>query len=109
MKAKPFRDDAAGLSGLQPCDPEQATHVQLHLPGPLPTRILPVMRHGRREGTPCWSWNGDVNAPTLRPSILSRLTGVVCHCWISEGKVQFLTDSTHELAGQTLDLLDVED
>jgi hypothetical protein len=32
----------------------------------------------------------------------------VCHTWINDGKVQFLGDCTHEFAGQTLDLLDVD-
>lgn len=108
MKAKPYRQDAAGLEGLRECEPDQATHLLLHLPGPLPNRMLPVMIKGSREGTPCWTWNGDVQKPTLRPSILSRLTGVVCHTWITDGQAQFLGDCTHEFAGQTLDLLDVD-
>lgn len=33
---------------------------------------------------------------------------IVCHTWINDGKVQFLSDCSHEFAGQTLDLLDVE-
>lgn len=30
----------------------------------------------------------------------------VCHSFVTDGKIQFLGDSTHELAGQTVDLPD---
>lgn len=100
--------------GYVPCDISEATHVQLHTPGPFPTRILPVMvGNATRKGTPNWSWNGDVDKPTIKPSILTRGGNedhpIVCHSFVNDGKIQFLSDSTHELAGQTVDLLDVED
>lgn len=28
----------------------------------------------------------------------------LCHSFVTDGRIQFLTDSTHELAGQTVDL-----
>lgn len=107
MKAKPYR---LGCGGYEPCEASEATHVMLHMPGPIPTRILPVLRHGRRAGTPNWSWNGDTERPTLKPSILTRQPPVCecCHSFVNDGKVQFLADCSHELAGQTVDLLDVE-
>lgn len=111
MKAQPLIVNPHG-TGYAPCEPTEATHVRLHLPGPFPNRILPVMIKGARQGTPNWTWNGSVTAPTLRPSVLTRGgdidNEVVCHVWISDGQVQFLGDSTHELAGQTLPLLDIE-
>lgn len=111
-----------------PCPPSEATHVWLHTHGPFPDRQIPVMLHGKREGTGNWTWNGDTEKPTLRPSILTRGTAdisdedhrkimakepfkpvkVVCHSWVTDGQMQFLADSTHEFAGQTLDLLEVE-
>jgi hypothetical protein len=33
---------------------------------------------------------------------------VRCHSFVREGKIEFLNDCTHEHAGQTLDLLDVD-
>ncbi len=109
MKAKPLRQTE---SGYEQCQPVEATHLQLHLPGPLPNRILPVMIGGRREGTPNWTWNGSVDKPTLRPSILTRGGDVdgehICHSWVNDGVVQFLGDSNHELAGKSVELLDVE-
>lgn len=113
MKAQPMY---VTDTGYKYCSVEEATHVQIHMPGPLPYRIIPVIRRGTREGTNCWSWNGDVDKPTLKPSILSKgssmVDGVVvdhvCHTWVNDGKVQFLSDCTHEFANQTIDLIDVD-
>lgn len=62
------------------------------------------------DGT--WSWNGDLERPTFSPSVLVRFDvrppnehlSTVCHSFVTEGRIQFLGDSTHELAGQTVDL-----
>lgn len=70
--------------------------------------MLPVMIGGRREGTPNWTWNGSVDKPTLKPSILTRGHDFTCHSWVTDGKIQFLGDCTHEFANRTLDLLDIE-
>ena len=111
MKAKPFRM-SDGV--YHPCEPRYATHVQLRMPGPIPNRMIPVMIGGTRAGTGNWTWNGDTEKPTLKPSIATRTTftvrdgEVVCHTFVNDGMVQFLSDCTHELAGQTLPLLDVE-
>jgi len=109
MKAKPLR---ATPSGYEPCNSSDATHILLHLPGPLPNRILPVMIGGTRRGTPNWTWNGSIDRPTVKPSVLTRGGDEhgehICHSFINDGRVQFLGDCTHEFAGQTLDLLDVE-
>jgi len=125
MKASPYKMiDRKYI----PCDAHEATHVLLMLPGPICNRMLPVILKGKREGTKCWSWNGDTEQPTLKPSILTRykrqltedeyhrviegeiieLDYVVCHSFVNDGKVQFLADCTHEFAGQTMDLLDID-
>ena len=115
MKAKPMVQTE---NGYMDCDVAAATHIMLHLPGPIPNRILPVMIGGRREGSGNWTWNGDCEKPTVKPSILTRGGGrgwedgkyveVVCHSFVNDGKVQFLDDCSHEFAGMTMDLLDVE-
>lgn len=58
-----------------------------------------------------WTWNGSLELPTFSPSILvrSNYTSIhrmddVCHSFVREGKIEFLSDCTHELAGQTVDL-----
>jgi hypothetical protein len=60
-----------------------------------------------------WEFNGDMNKPTFRPSILTRMADgegnpIVCHSFVTDGQIQFLNDCTHELAGQTVELPDVE-
>lgn len=105
MKAKPIIETKDGDIR---CDPRAATHVWLCLPGPWPYRRLPVITHGTRRGTPCWTWNGDTERPTLKPSILTRTDQGVCHSFITDGRVQYLPDCTHELAGKTMDLLEVD-
>lgn len=63
------------------------------------------------DTNPKWSWNGSLTAPTLSPSLLVRwnMTGTnrldkVCHSFVRDGKIQFLNDCTHSLAGQTVPL-----
>jgi hypothetical protein len=80
---------------------------------------------------PVWRFNKDLNAPTFHPSLHIKtghhVTGSpaaqceyciedaadgeplgslcsVCHSIITDGRIQFLTDCTHALAGQTVDL-----
>jgi len=111
MKARPlialsvlFPDHTG--DGFAPCLPSEATHVQLHMPGPLPNRILPLF------GRPSWKWDRNCVAPTISPSILSRAPDgdmmIVCHSFVRNGVIEFLGDCTHELAGQSVELLDVD-
>lgn len=80
-----------------------------------------------------WSWNGSEELPTFSPSVLMRsghfIPGhvkdgdgcwcrynrehpdkpapfecCVCHSFVTDGRIQFLGDCTHALAGQTVDL-----
>lgn len=90
------------------CSPSEATYLVLNFPGPLPLRILPIAI-GKKTKNSQWLWNGDMEKPTLTPSI--RTTGGhkgehLCHSFVTDGKIKFLNDSTHEFAGQIVDLLD---
>lgn len=58
-----------------------------------------------------WSFNGDLVKPTVSPSILvnghpqyRHPTEPRCHSFVKEGRIQFLSDCEHPLAGQTVDL-----
>lgn len=81
-----------------------------------------------------WSFNGDENNPTFSPSLLVRSghfapqyvgdscwctynkdlvskgekpcdeSCYICHSFIRNGKIEFLSDCTHKLAGQTVEL-----
>jgi hypothetical protein len=64
------------------------------------------------ETRPSWEFNGDFDKPTFSPSILMTTTykgqEIRCHSFVKDGKIQFLSDCTHELAGQTVDLPDLK-
>lgn len=53
-----------------------------------------------------WTWNADVDNPTVSPSILAypNHRHGRCHSFIKGGKWQFLSDCDHELKGQTVDV-----
>lgn len=79
-----------------------------------------------------WTWNGSLDKPTFSPSVLvtwrdpvnlgnvealqadlerKRKDGTpipyadrVCHSFVTDGRIQYLSDCTHPLAGQTVDL-----
>ena len=61
-----------------------------------------------------WTFNGDLAYPTFSPSILVTYTpgdprdpdnpASRCHPYITDGRIAFCSDSTHALAGQTVDL-----
>ncbi|CAN7331018.1 DUF6527 family protein [Variovorax sp. LjRoot84] len=80
---------------------------------------------------PRWTFNGDYDRPTLTPSILSRAetwtppvtpenldewkrapwpqakVAGICHSFVTDGRIQFLGDCTHALAGQTVELEEI--
>lgn len=59
---------------------------------------------------PVWSWNGSVDRPTAAPSILVFKDNPDrrCHSFVEDGKIRFLSDCAHALAGKTVDLPDLE-
>jgi len=89
----------------------------------------------RTDGAGPWTFDGNLEAPTFSPSVLctsghyvpthkegdrcwctynaehperpSRFHCERCHTFIRAGMVQFLSDCTHALAGQTLPLPDL--
>lgn len=85
------------------------------------------------EGKPGWTFNGNHDKPTFTPSVLVRsghyLPGhknmscwctyykehpeekdddgfkcTCCHSFVTDGQIQYLSDCSHELAGQTIPL-----
>lgn len=75
---------------------------------------LTVRPHVANNGA-SWDFNGSLEAPTFQPSVLERLTfsepsrsPKICHSFIANGKIQFLSDCTHALAGQTVEMLEID-
>lgn len=76
-----------------------------------------------------WRWDGNEEAPTISPSI--KVTGgqwaadssfhkpghegvpvggeTICHSHVRAGRWEFLADSTHALAGQTVPMVPLPD
>lgn len=58
-----------------------------------------------------WVWNGDTLLTTLRPSLLvhsherwQEPPTPRCHSFVTGGRIYYLNDCTHALAGQTVDI-----
>lgn len=92
------------------------------------------MAHAVTVGAGGWAGPGDVDRPTFSPSILvrsghhashykagdncwctyyaenppppseRRFECAICHSFVTDGRIQFLGDCTHKLAGQTVEL-----
>ncbi|KRB73435.1 DUF6527 family protein [Noviherbaspirillum sp. Root189] len=105
--------------------------VAFQCPGCNETHVVYVEACGNR---PTWGFNGDGDRPTFTPSVLVRtghfIPGYedkqscwctyyaehpdetrdfecrICHSFVTDGQIQFLSDCTHRLAGQTVPLSD---
>lgn len=64
---------------------------------------------GSKEAS-TWGWNKSFELPTFTPSVLVTGTehNIRCHSFVKDGKIQYLSDCTHKLKGQTVELPDVE-
>lgn len=90
-------------------------------------------------GAETWSWNGSTDKPTFEPSVLAlsrqklndagkaeidnaeregrrvvltdehRMTTPRCHSFVRDGRIEYLSDSEHHLAGQTVDMVPLPD
>lgn len=62
-----------------------------------------------------WTFDGNAESPTFSPSVSVLLRPSMgadrperrCHYFIRAGRIEFCADSTHALAGQTVDLPDL--
>ncbi len=74
-----------------------------------------------------WGYNHNPNSPTFTPSLLvrtgtyvdpnykpdpefeekHRASSYLCHSFITDGRIQFLNDCSHKLAGQTVELSEI--
>lgn len=56
---------------------------------------------------PQWTFNGDYERPTFSPSILYNpdVEKHRCHFFVRNGRIEYLSDCHHSLAGQTVDMV----
>lgn len=87
--------------------------ISFKCPGCKHYHALPVEPGGKTR----WEFNNDFEKPTFKPSILFKttydieketFTNIVCHSFVTDGKVQFLSDCTHSKVNQTLGLPELE-
>ncbi len=68
---------------------------------------MPIVKAGHYHTKVC-QWNGSLDKPTFKPSIKVQYPwkGIeqLCHSYVTDGKIQYLGDCTHELKGQTIEL-----
>lgn len=103
------------------------TGMQAYLfecPGCEMTHMIPVsytpeyLERCRKErpgyqGT-TWKFNGSYLKPTFEPSLSNTWNVGIgqlvkrCHLFVREGKLQFCSDSTHKLSGQTVEMPDAD-
>lgn len=59
------------------------------------------------NGKPTWDFDGDMDNPTFSPSLglsYPDEEGFHCHLFLKKGKIRYLSDCKHDLAGKTIDL-----
>lgn len=59
-----------------------------------------------------WGWNGDAEAPTFTPSLLTEVKFTdgrryVCHSFVTDGVWNYLGDCTHDKAGESVPVVDL--
>lgn len=65
------------------------------------------------KGPVAWEYNNDPVRPTFKPSYRTYLPATddmpertLCHCYITSGLIQYLSDCAHELKSQTVPIPD---
>lgn len=56
--------------------------------------------------TPRWHFSGDLAKPSFQPSlkISQPELGKICHLVMTQGKIAYCDDCTHDLKGQTVEI-----
>lgn len=63
--------------------------------------MLPIKDSGNTGERSAWTWDGNLEAPTLDPSILTIMhEGFVCHSYLRAGVFEYLGDCSHPLVNQ---------
>ncbi len=72
---------------------------------------LPVITKGKRDGINMWTWNGDLDKPTLKPSIRTKYYNgkemTEIHFWLNDGIVECLYDCEDDNIGKKFSLLEI--
>jgi hypothetical protein len=87
-------------------DGEGTRQYWLHCPGCQNDHAFTV--GGPVGAQPRWTFNGSFDRPSFQPSLLCNrdYPESRCHSFVTDGRIQFLSDCWHSLAGKTVDLPD---
>lgn len=82
--------------------------IAFYCPGCHDVHIIATNLYNPNGRPTTWQHDGNNDHPTFSPSILVTRDGPVvhdrCHSFVRNGRIEFLSDCTHELANQTVDL-----
>lgn len=89
-------------------DPHQ--RVIWYCPGCREYHGVPIPPHRQ-----AWQWNKSLESPTLSPSVLVKSHSAdrgetrlehpaICHCFVRDGRIEFLSDCTHDHAGKSVEM-----
>ena len=68
----------------------------------------PGCGHSHAFTMPHWTWNGDENKPSFQPSLMCNKgrRSLQCHSVVTDGVINFCSDSHHHLAGKSVAMED---
>lgn len=60
---------------------------------------------------PMWNWDGNMVTPTFTPSLLVNkdFPNSRCHLYVRDGIIEFLGDCHHELKGQKVPMVPLDE
>lgn len=100
-------------------------YISFPCPGCRSHHTIPVEP---REKGPHWTFDQNWECPTLSPSLSTKYTEpltdeeeervfageklskpqMVCHLFVRFGRIEYLSDCTHDHAGRTIDMVDID-
>lgn len=90
-----------------------ADHLLWWCPGCEDAHLVPIQPAAPNG----WGFDGDFERPSLTPSVLVHGVDPVpgsgfkgwptCHSFVIRGRIEYLADSTHPLAGQTVPMVEL--
>jgi len=70
----------------------------------------PGCKHDHSVPAERWAFNGDINNPTLNPSVRHYTEQTtICHYFIRNGKIEYCGDCQHELSGKIVEMEEMND
>lgn len=104
MKAQETRDVAGNLHGWRVRCPGCEAHLAKTRPDIVEEDRIFYSAHTFEVAR--WTFDGNTERPTFSPSMLAHPNELHprCHSFVRGGRIEYLTDSEHAMAGTTVDL-----